>query len=201
MNKFIISWFKCTILLLRRVLFAQPFSTSGGWRRRSRRQQRLRGSFGNVKNEVEWCRRYTFVQKSGAPALQRRPGRLAPLYFVLPCVLRTRARQCFVRHDTVPPHALCSSRKVRRTQHRAARTIARQPHVSPHAAAGRRAAMPTVQCTKHPSLKNAHIESVRSSEYSVQKSRCMKKQVALLLPFSLCNLLVFLLCTCVLVWP
>ena len=33
MNKFIISWFKCTISLLRRVLFAQPFSTSGGWRR------------------------------------------------------------------------------------------------------------------------------------------------------------------------
>ena len=121
MNKFIISWFKCTILLLRRVLFAQPFSTSGGWRRRGRWQQRLRGSFGNVKNEVEWCRRYTFVQKSGAPALQRRPGRLAPLYFVLPCVLRTRARQCFVRHGTVPPHALCSSRKVRRTQRRTPR--------------------------------------------------------------------------------
>ena len=188
MNKFIISWFKCTMSLLRRVLFAQPFSTSGGWRRRGRRQQRLRGSFGNVKNEVEWCRRYTFVQKSGAPALQRRPGRLAPLYFVLPCVLRTRARQRFVRRGTVPPHAFCGSRlptcaarkprrkhrrKVRRTQRRAARTIARQPHVSPHAAAGRRAAMPTVQCTKHPSLKNAHIESVRSREYSVQKSRCM----------------------------
>ena len=89
---------------------------------------------------------------------------------------------CAARHST----ALCNAAR------RAVRTIARQPHVSPQAAAGRRAAMPTVQCTKHPSLKNAHIESVRSREYSVQKSRCMKNQVCPL-AFFLCNPLVFLL--------
>ena len=119
--------------------------------------------------------------------------------------LRLNTLCCPVCCARVRGSALCGTAQYRRTPfaaaaksvahnaaRRVARTIARQPHVSPHAATGRRAAMPTVQCTKHPSLKNAHIESVRSREYSVQKSRCMKNQVCPL-AFSLCNPLVFLL--------